>query len=163
MTFLTSITVGVLFATSIYLLLSRELKAVAMGVFLLGHGANLAILSVSGDPAPGARPPILGENGQILGGEVDPLPQALILTAIVIGFAVQAFLLTMIVVTWRRTRTLELRELSGGPTPVEPTPLPHDARLHRLRDEATTEPGADPALHPQPGGAFVTEANDPQP
>ncbi len=133
MTLLTAITVGVLFAAAVYLLLSKELKAVAMGVFLLGHAANLSILSVSRSPI-GGRPPVLGEGGQLLGNEVDPLPQALVLTAIVIGFALQAFLLTLLVVTWRRTRTLELGELAGGPTPVEPTPFPHDARLGRLRE-----------------------------
>ncbi len=111
MTLLVAITVGVLFAGSTYLLLSRELKAVAMGVFLLGHGANLAILAVSRDPA-GKRPPVLGEAGRIFGNEADPLPQALILTAIVIGLAVQAFLLTLLVVTWRRAKTLETAELA---------------------------------------------------
>ena len=145
MTLLTAITVGVLFAAAVYLLLSKELKAVAMGVFLLGHAANLSILSVSRSPL-GGRPPVLGENGQILGNEVDPLPQALILTAIVIGFAVQAFLLTLIVVTWRRTRTLELHELRGGPTPVEPTPFPHDARMGRLKE---SEPDADVGAEPE--------------
>ena len=43
---------------------------------------------------------------------VDPLPQALILTAIVIGFAVQAFLLTLLVITWRNSKTMELNELA---------------------------------------------------
>jgi multicomponent Na+:H+ antiporter subunit C len=140
LTLLIAITVGVLFATATYLLLSRELKATAMGVFLLGHGANLAILSVSRSPV-GGTPPVLGEGGALSGTEVDPLPQALVLTAIVIGFAVQAFLLTLIVVTWRRMRTLETAELAGGPTPVEPAPFPHDARLGRFREVA-----ADPSL-----------------
>ena len=116
MSLLTAITVGVLFAASVYLLLSRELKAVAMGIFLLGHGANLAILAVSRDPS-NLRPPVLGESGHMIGTEVDPLPQALILTAIVIGLAVQAFLLTLIVVTWRRGRTLVTAELTD-PKPV---------------------------------------------
>ncbi len=126
MTLLTAIVVGILFAAAVYLLLSRELKSVAMGVFVLGHGANLAILAVSRSPI-GRRPPVLGENGQIIGTEVDPLPQALILTAIVIGFAVQAFLLTMLVVTWRRARTLELPELD-----TLPSPFGHDPELKRL-------------------------------
>lgn len=103
MTLLISIAVGVLFFASVYLMLSRDLKAICMGVFLLGHGANLAILAVSRSPS-GKLPPILsaGPIEQL----VDPLPQALILTAIVIGFAVQAFLLTLLVVTHRKTGTL---------------------------------------------------------
>ncbi len=109
MTVLIAIMIGVIFAAATFLMLGRELKGVCMGVFLLGHGANLAILSVSGSPV-GKLPPILGEGGE-LATLVDPLPQALILTAIVIGFAIQAFLLTMLVLTWRRAGTLEVSEL----------------------------------------------------
>lgn len=110
MTILTSLMVGVIFAASIYLMLGRELKSICMGVFLLGHGANLAIIAVSRSPL-GKMPPILKE-GVELDSLIDPTPQALILTAIVIGFAVQAFLLTLLVVTWRRNQTLEVRELA---------------------------------------------------
>lgn len=109
MTFLTSLIVGVIFAAAIYLMLGRELKGVCMGVFLLGHGANLSIIATSRSPL-SLQPPVL--TGAPLDQLVDPLPQALILTAIVIGFAVQAFLLTLLVITWRRSQTLELKELS---------------------------------------------------
>jgi multicomponent Na+:H+ antiporter subunit C len=114
LTILTSIMVGVIFAASIYLMLSRELKSVCMGMFLLGHGANLAIIAVSRSPL-GKLPPIL-QNSVGLDRLVDPTPQALILTAIVIGFAVQAFLLTLLVVTWRRNKTLEVGELAAEHT-----------------------------------------------
>ena len=120
MTLLISIMVGVVFASSVYLMLGKELKGVCMGVFLLGHGANLAIISASRSPV-GKTPPVLSEAASyataatmnpLIANLADPLPQALILTAIVIGFAVQAFLLTLLVITWRRTRTLDLKELS---------------------------------------------------
>ena len=111
MTALTALMVGIIFATATYLMLGRELKGVCMGVFLIGHAANLAILAVSRSPI-GKLPPVLGEGGTISGTEIDPTPQALILTAIVIGFAVQAFLLTLLVLTHRRTRTLGVDELS---------------------------------------------------
>jgi len=110
MSVLTALTVGVLFAVSVYLMLGGELRSICMGAFLLGHGANLAILASSTSPA-GKRPPILGD-GIGLETLVDPLPQALILTAIVIGFAVQAFLLTLLVLTWRRGRSLAVDELA---------------------------------------------------
>jgi multicomponent Na+:H+ antiporter subunit C len=109
MTLLTAIMIGVIFTAATFLMLGRELKGVCMGVFLLGHGANLSILAPSGSPI-GKLPPILGE-GEGLAPLADPLPQALILTAIVIGFAIQAFLLTMLVLTWRRAQTLEVGEL----------------------------------------------------
>ena len=114
MSLVLAITVAVIFASSIFLLTGRDLKTVAMGVFLLGHGANLAIISVSRSPL-GKVPPILGENGLATGREVDPLPQALILTAIVIGFAVQALLLSLLVLTWRRNGTLHVDELRDEP------------------------------------------------
>lgn len=107
---LTAIAVGVIFAASVYLMTSHELKSVCMGVFLLGHGANLAILACSGSPLGRAVPVYDGTTP--LSAMVDPLPQALILTAIVIGFAVQAFLLTLLVVTWRKAQTLELTDLA---------------------------------------------------
>ena len=114
MTVLTAITVGVIFASATFLMLGRELKSVCMGVFLLGHGSNLAILATSRSPL-GKLPPVLGRIP--LNQLVDPLPQALILTAIVIGFAVQAFLLTLLVITWRRSNTLELDDLATEPQP----------------------------------------------
>ena len=111
MTTVLAVCVLVIVTVSVYLVTSRELKSIAMGVFLLGHGANLAIVAMSGSPVlPGGllrQPPILG------GGDlVDPLPQALILTAIVINFAVMGFLLTLLILTARRTSTLNVDELA---------------------------------------------------
>lgn len=121
MTLLLSICVGVVFAVSFYLLLGKELKEVAMGVFLIGHGANLGILAMSGQPlvnvgglVEAKGPPVLS-TGQPM---VDPLPQALILTAIVIGFAVVAFLLTLLVATYRRTHELWIDELAKDGMPM---------------------------------------------
>jgi multicomponent Na+:H+ antiporter subunit C len=114
-----SLVVGVLFAVSVYLILGRELKEVCMGVFLLTHAANLAILE-AGRARGAIFPPVLGE-GRPIDQLVDPLPQALILTAIVIGFAVQGFVLALLVVTWRRGGTLELHELAENPDTPEPT------------------------------------------
>jgi multisubunit Na+/H+ antiporter MnhC subunit len=130
-----AITVGVVFAASVFLLTGRELKGVAMGVFLLGHGANLAIITVSRSPL-GRTPPILGPHGTISGTEADPLPHALILTAIVIGFAVQAFLLSLLVLIWRRTRTLEIDVLRDD------VQGQYDQTVHEqgLVEGTTTEP-----------------------
>ena len=118
MTTVLAVCVAVFVTVSIYLMLSRELKSVAMGGFVLGHGANLAILAMSGSPVlPGGglrNPPILGSSDL-----VDALPQALILTAIVINFAVMGFLLTLLIVTARRPGTLNVDELAtlGRSTP----------------------------------------------
>jgi len=116
MTALLAICVAVIFGVSIYLILGRELKEVAMGVFLLAHGAHLGILAMSGSPK-GADdvkgPPILGSAEQY----VDPLPQALILTSIVISFAVMSFILTLIVVTHRRVGELDVNRLGNESRP----------------------------------------------
>jgi multicomponent Na+:H+ antiporter subunit C len=83
--------VGVLFATGTYSMMHRSLTRIIVGVGLIGNGVNL-LLVVSGS-RPGL-PPIVGK----LTGATDPIPQALVLTAIVIGFALQAFLLAL---AWR--------------------------------------------------------------
>lgn len=122
MTVLLAITVAVTFGVSVFLMLGRELKGIAIGVFVIGHAANLCILAQSGSPVVHGedgnslkRPPILGQGedpSQPLATIVDPLPQALILTAIVISFGVMAFLLTMIVKTSRETGSLDIEELA---------------------------------------------------
>ena len=121
MTLILAICVAVTFAVSVYMLLGRDLKAVAMGVFLIGHAANLSIIAMSGSPVRElhehetikAAPIAHAAGADALATIVDPLPQALILTAIVIGFAVMAFTLTLLVVTSRSTGTLELKELAA--------------------------------------------------
>ena len=90
------VVVGGLYAAGVYLLLDRSLTRVLLGFLLLGNATNLLLLS-SGGPA--GLAPILGvaEPEEMN----DPLPQALILTAIVITFGVSAFLLAMIHRSWR--------------------------------------------------------------
>ena len=111
---------GVFFTAAIYLLLSRALIRMLLGLALLGNAVNLLIfvagrLTRVAPPiaAEGTTAPLLGAN---------PLPQALILTAIVIGFAMFSFLL---VLAFRAYQTLEadntdkmrVAEPRGGPHP----------------------------------------------
>ena len=98
--------VGILTASAVYLTLRGRTFPVVVGLILLSYAVNL-FLFASGR---------LQVNAAVVIGKsptyADPLPQALVLTAIVIGFAVQAFLLTLLVITWRRGGTLELDELA---------------------------------------------------
>lgn len=89
------VAVGVLFAAGVTLLLERTLTRVLLGVILLGNGANLVILLAA---KPGG-PPIVGvtEPEKM----TDPLPQAMILTAIVITLGMTAFLLALAYRSWR--------------------------------------------------------------
>lgn len=98
-----AITIGGLFACGVYLMLSRNLIRVILGFLLAGHGVNLMLLSVGG----GFVPPIVGEpaNGQEV---ADPIPQALILTSIVITLAVATFLFAMAYRNYILTRDPEL-------------------------------------------------------
>ena len=90
-----SILVGVLFAASLYTMLRRSIVRLAIGLTLLAHAANLLIFTVSGVTRAG--PPIVPEGEQVpVGAFADPVPQALILTAIVISFGVLAFLLVLV-------------------------------------------------------------------
>ena len=91
--------IGGLYAAGVYLLLDRSLTRVLLGVLLMGNATNLLLLSAGG-PAGGA--PIVGITEPE--DMNDPLPQALILTAIVITFGVAAFLLAMIHRSWRLVR-----------------------------------------------------------
>jgi multicomponent Na+:H+ antiporter subunit C len=93
------VVIGVLYAAGVYLLLDRSLTRVLLGFLLLGNATNLLLLS-SGGPAGVA--PILGYGDPE--DMSDPLPQALILTAIVITFGIAAFVLAIIYRSWRLVR-----------------------------------------------------------
>jgi multicomponent Na+:H+ antiporter subunit C len=87
--------VGVLYAAGIYMMLRRSIVKLILGLAFLGHASNLLIFTVA--RLVRGKPPLidLGERA-LTGIYADPLPQALILTAIVIGFGVQAFAVVLI-------------------------------------------------------------------
>lgn len=91
-----AVAVGVLIAAGVYLLLERALTRVLLGIVLIGNGANILLLLASGRAG---RAPIVGENDPATMS--DALPQALILTAIVIAFGVSAFVLAMAYRSWQ--------------------------------------------------------------
>jgi multicomponent Na+:H+ antiporter subunit C len=92
--------IGLLCACGFYLLMERSLTRVLLGFLLLGNGVNLLLLHMADEPG---RAPIL-DQGLAFTEMTDPLPQALILTAIVITLAVTAFVLAMIYRSWRLAR-----------------------------------------------------------
>ncbi|HBL4745580.1 TPA: Na(+)/H(+) antiporter subunit C [Listeria monocytogenes] len=91
MELLMSILIGLIFAAAVYLILSKSLLRIIIGTAVLSHGVNLLVLTMGGLKK--GRVPILGTPGA--GTYNDPLPQALILTAIVISFGVTAFFLVL--------------------------------------------------------------------
>ena len=85
---------GVLYAAGIYLMLRRRLAQLIIGIGLLSNGTNLLIFTAGGLTR--ARPPVVPEGAATLVQPyADPVPQALVLTAIVIGFGLTAFLLVL--------------------------------------------------------------------
>lgn len=94
MEILLAIVIGVLYGTGIYMMMRRSLVKLILGLALLGHASNLLLFS-QGNIARGL-PPLIEEGADtITGFFADPLPQALILTAIVIGFGTQAFAIVL--------------------------------------------------------------------
>lgn len=89
MELLFALVIGVLTASGIYLLLRARTFPVIMGLTLLSYGVNL-FLFATGRLATGQQP-VIGTAASY----TDPLPQALVLTAIVIGFAMTAFLVVL--------------------------------------------------------------------
>jgi multicomponent Na+:H+ antiporter subunit C len=90
------IIMGVLFACGVYAMLERSLTRVLIGFLLLGNAANLFLLIVIGEP--GIAPFFGSGDPEDMS---DPLPMALTLTAIVITFAISAFLLALIYRSWQ--------------------------------------------------------------
>jgi multicomponent Na+:H+ antiporter subunit C len=119
------IAMAVLFSCGVYLLLERSLTRMLLGFLLVGNALNLLLLVMSGAAG---KPPIGGDPK----GMTDPLPQAFALTAIVITFAVSAFLLALIHRSWSLSRADEV------------TTDEADAAIGKDRDDpADTDPETD--------------------
>jgi multicomponent Na+:H+ antiporter subunit C len=88
----TAILVGILFACATFMILQTSFVRILFGFVILSNAANLLVLSMSGEPT-GKAAPIVGNSKLPM---VDPLPQALILTAIVIGFGMTAYLVLLL-------------------------------------------------------------------
>jgi multicomponent Na+:H+ antiporter subunit C len=85
---------GTLVATGVYLLLTRSLIRIVFGVGLLANGVNLLIIATSGR----SGSPAFIENGTVPADVTEPLPQAFVLTSVVISLALIAFLAAL---AWR--------------------------------------------------------------
>lgn len=110
MAVLLSLLVGVLVGSGVYMMLRRSIVKLIIGLSLLSHGVNLLIFTVGGLER--GDPPLIAEGAKTLTGQyADPLPQALILTAIVIGFGLQAFALVLVKAVYRSIGTDDLDQL----------------------------------------------------
>ncbi|MFC2948425.1 Na(+)/H(+) antiporter subunit C [Virgibacillus sediminis] len=108
MEIITSILAGILFATAVYNLLQKQLLRIIIGTVLLTHGAHIFIFTMG--KLKTGQPPVLTEG---VTDYTDPLPQALILTSIVISFGVTSLLLVLSYRTAQENNTDNMEQLRG--------------------------------------------------
>jgi multicomponent Na+:H+ antiporter subunit C len=99
-----AVVIGALYAVAIYLMLRRNIVKLIFGLMILGHASNLLIFTVGGLVR--GKPPIVPTGATAPPpGVADPVPQALVLTAIVIGFALTAFAAVLVKRVYQVTGT----------------------------------------------------------
>lgn len=104
--------IGGLYAAGIYLILRRSIVKLIIGLALLGQAANLLIFTAAGLTR--GQPPIVPEGSEVpINPSADPLPQALILTAIVIGFGVLAFTTVLVKRVYQTVGTDDLDDMKA--------------------------------------------------
>ena len=92
------------------MMMRRSLVKLILGLALLGHASNLLLFSM-GDLVAGV-PPLIAEGAKTISAPfADPLPQALILTAIVIGFGTQAFAIVLIKRVYQAVNTDDIDKI----------------------------------------------------
>ncbi len=128
--------IGVLGSVGVYLMLHRSLTRIILGVGMLGNAINLLIVAVGGDAG---TAPIIGRDGT----PSDPVPQALVLTAIVIGFGIVSILLAIAYRSWtidgndeveddihdRRVAATQDESIEDEPDELEPTEFAEDDEM----------------------------------
>ena len=159
--------IGVLTTASVWLMLSRNLVRFLFGLVLIGNVANLSIFTVGGLVA--EAPPFVvdgvvatvgaaGAGATATGDVANPLPQALVLTAIVIGFGLVSFMLVLALRAWRTLGTVDVDEMclsESGPNPSGTSA----AAVAADRADAAAAAAEAPARPPSPS----TRAPAPEP
>ncbi|MFA7667804.1 MAG: NADH-quinone oxidoreductase subunit K [Burkholderiaceae bacterium] len=110
------VAIGVMAAIAAYLLMSRNVLRMVLGLLLLGNVANLTIF-VAGRMGP-SLPPIIVDGQTTVAVSANPLPQALILTAIVISFSLIAFTVVLLNKTYQSLRTVDTEKMREA-EPIE--------------------------------------------
>ncbi|MDK2841904.1 MAG: multicomponent Na+:H+ antiporter subunit [Anaerophaga sp.] len=107
-----AIFIGFLYACGVYLLLRRSIVKLILGVFVLSNATNLIIFLSGGIQRNGIS--FIGEQAEKASLETmtDPLPQALVLTAIVISLGISAYILALKYKYFEKTGTHDLDQLS---------------------------------------------------
>ena len=128
MVILLAVTAGVLFAAAIYMILRRSLVKILIGLLLLSYAVNLLLFN-SAELIP-ARPPLIAaQSTQPPAVYADPVPQALILTAIVISFGLTAFAVVLMRQVYSTLDTDDLYEMRCTDIPCEEVDIASEEEL----------------------------------
>ena len=122
----TCILIGFMVGVSVYLILQRGFVRILFGFVLLGNAVNLLVLLSSGEPRAKNVPVVA--HPEVAAHAVDPLPQALVLTAIVIGFGVIAYLVVLLYRTFLDRGTADAGELFASSDLAHPPRLVQEDR-----------------------------------
>lgn len=113
-----AVVIGALFAGGLYMMLRRNLVKILIGLLLLGHAVNLFVFTL-GRLVRG-RPPLISEGETtLIQPFADPVPQAMILTAIVISFGVTAFAIILLRQAYLTLGTEDLNRLRTTEMKIE--------------------------------------------
>lgn len=135
MTWMLALTVWVTVTAGVYLTLSRDVLRCALGLVVLGSAINL-VLFASGR-LDSVLPAVVPAGATALAEAANPLPQALVLTAIVIGFALLCFSLVLVLRLISATGTDDVLELrSAEPRPDDPIKPPLPVAAHEPQPRA---------------------------
>jgi multicomponent Na+:H+ antiporter subunit C len=141
MAVVSAVVIGVLYGVALYLLLRRSLAKVILGLAIMTNATNLLIFTVAGPVR--ARPAIVAPDAaQLTPPFADPVPQAFILTAIVIGFGVLAFALVLAYRAFQVVGSDDLDDMrstdtlsSDSPTPSEHAGPPDRVQASQVEQE----------------------------
>jgi multicomponent Na+:H+ antiporter subunit C len=125
MIWLLALTAGITAAAGVYLMLSRDLLRCVLGLAILGSATSLALIGTG--RLDSTAPPVVPAGGVVLEAAANPLPQALVLTAIVIGLALLCFSLVLLLSVIQRADNddaLALRAAEPPPTDAVKPALP---------------------------------------
>ena len=104
-----AILVGVLYTAGVYMLLRRSILKFIIGVIFMSNATNLLVFLSAGITS--GKPAFIAEKGEQVAGMADPLPQALVLTAVVIGLEIVVYVLALKYKFFQVTGTDDLDQL----------------------------------------------------
>ncbi len=135
------LTTAALLGCGVYLLLERSLSRVLVGLVMIGNGVSLAFLAAGGEAG---RAPIVETGDET--GLSDPLPQAMVLTAIVITLATTAFVLAMAYRSWQLNGHDDVQDDVEDDTirRLAMSDVTSEAYAATTSDYPDDDPGADP-------------------